>query len=243
LDDATAVLKGQNMEASGAAQAKGSRKARDPRASLRFRLAFLGLAAAAPALAWAIAASQRFDLSSRAAAAVLAAAAACAAWVLLARHMRAQVATLEETTLRWAEGDFTARTGLASVDGDLGRVARALDHLAEGLQGHERELKSTKAAVRGALDQAEALRSARAVLLQEAARDLGAPLGPLRADLDQLRMGQVGPLTEHQTRVLDAIERSLTRLEGAVRQGLDDPTGHTPPPAPEVARVRSLRPG
>lgn len=55
-----------------------------------------------------------------------------------------QVHTLAETTRRLSSGDFTARTGLADEPGEIGELAQAFDHMAEGLEQHLRDREQTE---------------------------------------------------------------------------------------------------
>jgi signal transduction histidine kinase len=120
------------------------------------------------------------------------------AWLVGVRFIRAPVQRLVAAARGWQNGDYAARTGLATHSSEIGELARAFDKMAEKLQLREQQL--------------EAANRTKDVVLASAGHDLRQPLQIVTMAISVLARK---PLNESERRHIERADLALDRLTSA----------------------------
>ena len=133
------------------------------------------------------------------------AAAAALAWVALrrARRQARSVSELTETVERLARGEHGAR---ASADGEAGRLAAALNRLAENIQRDFARLRRLEAVHKE--------------FIADVSHELRTPLASVKAYAETLREGAIDDV-EHRLEFFAEIERNVDRMARLVNDLLE----------------------
>ncbi len=136
-----------------------------------------------------------------------------AAWVLGEAFVTRQIRSLVETTRRLAKGELSARTTLASEQGEFGVLAHSIDEMAEALASREIERKQAEEAIR---EYAENLERSNRDLMDFAnitSHDLQEPLRKISTFTDMLLMRYAESLDDQGNDYLHRIRASAKRMQ------------------------------
>ena len=120
--------------------------------------------------------------------------------------LRRPIRRMLNTAGRIASGDFTARVDLDSGPGELGELARGIDHMAAGIQAREERLAALS---RRILDVQE---SERRALARELHDEIGQALTALKLMLQGLGQCDVPQQNQKTSEMIGIVERTLQQV-------------------------------
>jgi signal transduction histidine kinase/ActR/RegA family two-component response regulator/HAMP domain-containing protein len=181
-----------------------------------------------------------------------------AAWIGGDLFIRRRVNTLVDATKRLTGGDLSARTGIATGEGELDHLARAFDEMAEGLEGQIAERRQAEHALRqqlsriGLLNQItravaerQDLESIFRIVLSRLEDHLPVDFGVAMlydAGADTLALAASGPKSQPLATAMGLLDRTMIPLEeSGLRACVQGETVYAPTTAGVDARIpRSL---
>ncbi|MDQ7833580.1 MAG: ATP-binding protein [Desulfovibrionaceae bacterium] len=149
---------------------------------------------------------------------VLAVISLAGAWLLGAVSIGRTVGTLVAAAERFGRGDFLARTGIAHDKGELGRLAGAMDGMAEALERESAMRREAEGSLRGAKEAAEAASKAKSEFLANMSHEIRTPLNGI---LGMIQLLELSELSREQKEYLSHAAQSGKRLTALLSDILD----------------------
>ncbi|MEF3698358.1 sensor histidine kinase [Desulfolutivibrio sp.] len=140
------------------------------------------------------------------------------AWLLGAVSIGRTVGTLVAAAERFGRGDFFARTGIPHDKGELGRLAGAMDGMAEALERESAMRLVAEGDLRGAKEAAEAASKAKSEFLANMSHEIRTPLNGI---LGMIQLMELSELSREQKEYLSHAAQSGKRLTALLSDILD----------------------
>lgn len=115
--------------------------------------------------------------------------------------------TLADVATRVTGGDMSARMPLTKNQDEIGKLARAFNEMLSALNAAHQQISSQ--------DQRKS------AFVADVSHEFKSPLGIMNLSLSTLAMGQLGPLSDAQKRMIEICQRNVNRLTQLVMDILD----------------------
>ncbi|MCI0521512.1 MAG: ATP-binding protein [Chloroflexi bacterium] len=139
-----------------------------------------------------------------------------AAWVLSDILVVRRAKALVAATRRLADGDLSARAGVAHDQGELGQLAHAFDHMAEAIAHHEAERDRAEQAIKEYAAELEHSNRELQDFANIASHDLQEPLRKIQTFSELLQTRHTAQLDERGLNYLDRMHQAARRMQTLV---------------------------